>query len=98
MHHLKVVAGTGIWLYGGKQPNYGTYTISVDGKTIANGTATSQTSAFEQLLGATSGLSNGAHTAVLTNTGSGSAVDLDSYIFQGQVGSGYAERRLCVAR
>lgn len=80
--------GTGIWLFGGKRHNYGTYTISVDGQTTTNGNATSGGPIFNQLLGAASGLHNGAHTVVLTNTGSGTAVDLDSLVFQGQVGPG----------
>ena len=75
-------------MFGANRPNYGTYTISVDGQTTTNGNATSGVPVFNQLLGSASGLSSGAHTVVLTNTGSGSAVDLDSFIFQGQVGSG----------
>jgi hypothetical protein len=60
----------------------------VDGQTTTNGNATSGVPVFNQLLGSASGLNSGAHTVVLTNTGSGSAVDLDSFIFQGQAGLG----------
>lgn len=62
----------------------------MDGQTTTNGNANNGDPAFKQLLGAASSLSNGPHTVVLTNTGSGSAVDLDSFIFQAQAGSGYA--------
>jgi hypothetical protein len=68
----------------------------VDGQTTANGNAASGNNVFDQLLGAASGLNNGAHTVVLTNTGSGSAIDLDSFIFQGQAGSGCVQRALHV--
>jgi hypothetical protein len=80
--------GTGIWLFGGKRSIYGTYTITVDGLTTMSGSATSADPAFDQLLGGASGLTNGPHTLVLTNTGLGTAIDLDSFVFQGQVGSG----------
>ncbi|KII92755.1 hypothetical protein PLICRDRAFT_37553 [Plicaturopsis crispa FD-325 SS-3] len=79
--------GTGLWLYGGLRPNYGTYTLTVDGKTVKSGNANSAQPSFKQLLGAASGLSNGPHTAVLTNTGSGSGIDIDSLIFENQIGS-----------
>jgi hypothetical protein len=58
----------------------------VDGVTTTTGTATSEDPAFNQLLGGASGLTNGPHTLVFTNTGIGTAVDLDSFLFQGQVG------------
>ena len=83
-------------MFGGNRPNYGTYTISVDGQTTINGNATSGVPVFNQLLGSASGLNSGAHTVVLTNTGSGSAVDLDSFIFQGQAGSGCVQPGLYV--
>lgn len=78
--------GTGIWVFGAKKPGYGTYNISVDGQSVS-GNAQFPTASFQQLLGGRSGLVNGPHTAVFTNTGSGSAVDLDSVIFETQIGS-----------
>lgn len=86
--------GTGIWLFGGRRPIYGTYTIAVDGLTTTNGTAASADPVFNQLLGGASGLENGPHTLVFTNTGLGTAVDLDSFVFQVQIGSGYVDRRV----
>lgn len=88
--------GTGIWLFGGTRPIYGTYTIAVDGVTTTTGSATSEEPAFNQLLGGASGLTNGPHTLVFTNTGIGTAVDLDSFVFQGQVGSGDAVSRTTI--
>lgn len=79
--------GTGISLFGAKRPNYGTYTISVDGKVITNGNAQSDTPAFNQLLGEVKGLSSGEHTAVLTNTGSGASLDIDFVQLHDQIGS-----------
>jgi len=78
--------GTGIWIFGSHKPVYGTYNISVDGRSVF-GNAQSPTASFQKLLGGQSGLANGPHTAVFTNTGRGSAVDLDSIIFETQVGS-----------
>lgn len=79
------VSGTGISIYGGHRPNYGAFTISVDGQTIASGDASSPTATAQQLLGSASGLTNGPHTAVLTNSG-GSAIDIDFVDVQSQVG------------
>lgn len=78
--------GTGIWFYGAKRPGYGSYSVSVDGQSVS-GDARSQEASFRQLLGGRSGLTNGPHSAVLTNTGSGSPVDLDAIVFETQVGS-----------
>ncbi|KAI9442182.1 hypothetical protein H4582DRAFT_1809269 [Lactarius indigo] len=76
--------GTGVWFFGAKRPGYGTYNISVDGQSVS-GDAQSQTASFQQLLGGQSSLTNGPHTAVFTNTDS--TVDLDSVIFETQIGS-----------
>ncbi|TFY80466.1 hypothetical protein EWM64_g3544 [Hericium alpestre] len=78
--------GTGIWLFGAKRPNYGNFTITVDGKTFA-GNAQNPTAIFEQLLGGISELQMGLHTVVLTNTGSHASLDLDSLMFETQVGN-----------
>ncbi|KAH9047832.1 hypothetical protein EDB84DRAFT_1459256 [Lactarius hengduanensis] len=76
--------GTGVWFFGATRPGYGTYNISVDGQSVS-GNAQAQTASFQQLLGGQSSLTNGPHTAVFTNTGS--TVDLDSVIFETQIGS-----------
>ncbi|THH16184.1 hypothetical protein EW146_g4410 [Bondarzewia mesenterica] len=78
--------GTGIWLYGAKRPNYGPYSISIDGEAV-QGSASSTTRAFRQLLGGKSGLPMGRHTVTLMNTGSGSSIDLDSFVFETEIGS-----------
>lgn len=83
---LNCALGTGIWVFGAKRPGYGTYNISIDGQSVS-GNAQSQDSSFQQLLGGQSGLENGPHTAVFTNTGWGSGIDLDSIIFETQIGS-----------
>lgn len=68
----------------------------MDGLTTMSGSATSADPAFKQLLGGASGLTNGPHTLVLTNTGLGTAIDLDSFVFQGQAGSGYVDQCICL--
>ncbi|KAI0266846.1 hypothetical protein BC834DRAFT_116274 [Gloeopeniophorella convolvens] len=78
--------GTGIWLFGSKRPNYGSYSISIDGQSV-DGSAQAGSASFQQLLGGKSGLTNAPHTAVLTNTGDGAPIDLDSIVFETQVGS-----------
>ena len=83
---LNCALGTGIWVFGAKKPGYGTYNISVDGQSVS-GNAQSQDATFQQLLGGRSGLKNGPHIAVFTNTGWDSALDLDSIIFETQIGS-----------
>jgi hypothetical protein len=67
-------------------PTYGPHNISIDGHSVA-GNAHSQNVSFQQLLGGQSGLTNGPHTAVLTNTGTNSPIDLDSIVFETQIGS-----------
>ncbi|KAI0270763.1 hypothetical protein BGY98DRAFT_236643 [Russula aff. rugulosa BPL654] len=78
--------GTGVWFFGARRPDYGAYSISIDGQTVS-GNAQSQELSFQQILGGRSGLSNGPHTAVFTNTGSGSIIDLDSIMFETETGS-----------
>ncbi|KAG6850950.1 hypothetical protein H0H93_005819 [Arthromyces matolae] len=68
--------GTGISFFGGHRSNYGTYTLTVDGETVANGDANSTQQPTIQTLGSLSDLVYGPHTAVLTNTGGG-PIDID---------------------
>ncbi|KAF5380463.1 hypothetical protein D9615_004624 [Tricholomella constricta] len=82
--------GTGISVFGGRRSNYGTFTISVDGQTIASGSANSAQDSVNQLLGSASGLVNGPHTAVLTNTG-GAPIDIDWVNVQTQASSSTAK-------
>jgi len=72
--------GTGVWLYGAHQPNYGAYNVSVDGKVVAQHDASSSSAAFQQVLGAVSDLEMGSHTVTLTNAGP--ALDIDYVTFQ----------------
>ncbi|KAF9567970.1 hypothetical protein CPC08DRAFT_702790 [Agrocybe pediades] len=77
--------GTGITLLGGRKPNYGTYSFSVDGQIVSSGSAQANDQVAQQILGSVEGLAYGSHTAVLTNTG-GNPVDLDRIDFQTQIG------------
>lgn len=54
---------------------------------IVNGSATYTNEAVQKLLGSVHGLSNGPHTAVFTNTGSGTPIDIDWMQFETQIGS-----------
>jgi hypothetical protein len=67
--------GTGISFFGGNRPDYGDFTITVDGNVVTTARASSPGLEINQLLGSASGLTNGPHTAVLTNTGP--ALDID---------------------
>ena len=78
--------GTGVWFYGAHRPGYGSYTLSVDGSTVFNCSAASSNPVFDQVLGGSANLSSGEHTAVFTNIGGG-GIDLDSLIFETQVGA-----------
>ena len=78
--------GTGISIFGGNRPNYGTFSLAVDGQLVVTGTARSTVLSTRQLLGTVSGLINGPHTAVFANT-NGQPVDLDSIELQSQVGA-----------
>jgi len=80
--------GTGISIFGGHRPNYGTFSLIVDGQLVTNGSAEStvpSTVATRQLLGTVSGLINGPHNAVFANT-DGQPIDVDSIELQSQVG------------
>lgn len=78
--------GTGVWFYGGRRQNYGGYSLTVDGKVLSSGTSAASNSTAQQVLVGASSLGMGEHTAVLTNTGTG-AVDVDSVLFETQVGT-----------
>ncbi|KAJ7497579.1 hypothetical protein FB451DRAFT_1212004 [Mycena latifolia] len=77
--------GTGISIYGGRRPDYGTYTMTVDGTVVQDSTATGGGIEIQQVLGSASGLVNGQHTAVLTSTGVG--MDIDWVNLESQIGS-----------
>lgn len=90
--------GTGVWFYGAHRPSYGNYSLTVDGSTVFNGSAAASNPVFDQFLGGSSHLDMGEHTAVFTNTGGG-FVDLDSLIFETQVGDeGLVCAFLCTLR
>lgn len=57
----------------------------MDGRTVNTGDANSPQATTRQVLGSVSGLDNGPHTAVLTNTG-GSAIDIDVIEVDSQIG------------
>lgn len=73
--------GSGITIFGGRRPNYGAYTVSIDGQNIQTGTSQTSQDLTRQPLASASGLTYGSHTLVLTNTG-GAPVDIDSIDFQ----------------
>ncbi|TFK54509.1 hypothetical protein OE88DRAFT_1733160 [Heliocybe sulcata] len=79
--------GTGIWVFGAQRPDYGSYTLAIDGQTTSNGDANAQTPTFRQALAGASNLPMGTHTAVVTNTGSGTGLDIDNIIFETEIGS-----------
>ncbi|KAJ7217764.1 hypothetical protein GGX14DRAFT_438211 [Mycena pura] len=74
--------GTGIEVYGGHRPEYGVYSMTVDGQTVASGTAASSEIEAQQLLGSATGLANGPHTAILTSSGVGMDIDWANLITQ----------------
>ncbi|PPQ98794.1 hypothetical protein CVT24_003352 [Panaeolus cyanescens] len=78
--------GSGFTIFGGRRPNYGTYSISVDGQVVHTGSSQSPDPSFQQTLASVNGLSDGLHTVVLTNTGSGS-IDIDWIEFESRVGA-----------
>lgn len=78
--------GTGVWLYGGIRPYYGSFTLLVDGVTIVQASASATDPELGHLLGGITGLKMGEHTVSLKADGSG-PIDLDSVIFETSVGS-----------
>ncbi|KAK0225868.1 hypothetical protein IW262DRAFT_1358271 [Armillaria fumosa] len=78
--------GTGLTIYGGHRPTYGTYTVSLDGQGLSKGNASDIQASTRRLLASASGLSNGNHTAIITNTGS--TIDIDYIDIECEIGSG----------
>ncbi|KAK0504818.1 hypothetical protein EDD18DRAFT_1126597 [Armillaria luteobubalina] len=68
------------------RPSYGTYTVSLDGQRLSKGNASDIQASTRRLLATASGLSNGNHTAVITNTGP--AIDIDYIDIECEIGSG----------
>ncbi|KAF5370628.1 hypothetical protein D9758_001876 [Tetrapyrgos nigripes] len=68
--------GTGVWVFGGKRPNYGDYSISVDGVNVTTANAGSSQDSVKQVLGFISNMDLGTHTVVLSSSGS-SRIDID---------------------
>ncbi|KAF9010572.1 hypothetical protein BDQ17DRAFT_930237 [Cyathus striatus] len=82
--------GTGIQVFGSKRSTYGSFNLQVDGGStfVCNGTS-SGNPLFQQLLCSTR-LSNGPHTAVLTNL-QNSPVDIDNIVLFGEIGQAGAQ-------
>jgi hypothetical protein len=81
--------GTGISIFGGNRPDYGTYTITVDGQVIKSGSSQSNDTDIKRTLGFMEGLPSGPHTAIIIHTGGG-PIDIDFVMVQCNVGpSGY---------
>ncbi|KZT10677.1 uncharacterized protein LAESUDRAFT_344342 [Laetiporus sulphureus 93-53] len=78
--------GTGLWLYGGFRPSYGSYAVSVDGAQILRANATAPDLELRSLLAGVSGLDTGQHTVTLTSDGTG-PIDIDYAIFETNVGT-----------
>jgi len=67
--------GTGVRFFGGHRPDYGNFTLAVDGQVVQSGTARGDTATARHLLAGATNLPDGPHTAVLTSTGGGMDVD-----------------------
>ncbi|EIW74813.1 hypothetical protein CONPUDRAFT_169763 [Coniophora puteana RWD-64-598 SS2] len=81
--------GTSVWVYGSKRVNHGTFTVEIDGTGATTVNGYSPMSQWQQLLYSNSGLSQGQHTIVITNTGNvstGSWLDFDMIKFETTVG------------
>jgi len=68
--------GTGVRFFGGRRPDYGNYTLTVDNQVVETGTARNETPSMRNLLAGAPNLPDGPHTAVLTTNGGG-PIDLD---------------------
>ncbi|KAL4254248.1 hypothetical protein ABKN59_002884 [Abortiporus biennis] len=77
-------SGTGFWIYGGLSPDYGRYTVTLDGSPVANLSAFASTLTPQKLLYGTGGLSFREYSIVLTCTGT-KPIDIDSVIIQSQL-------------
>lgn len=87
-------AGTGISVFGGQRPDYGTFRVTVDGREVSSGTSNKPANSFRQLLASASGLEHGRHVVVLTNTG-GAPIDIDYADVQCEVGESGYTRLVC---
>lgn len=87
--------GTGVTLTGGRRTGYGSYTVTVDGQTIATGAASTSADSTKQILATVAGLELGDHELVLTNTGAdGAQLDIDSVTVAAQMGPPGSQIRL----
>jgi len=77
--------GTGIWIFGGGRPSYGSYSLEIDGQVVFNGSSKPSSDFVKQLLCSASGLAFGSHTAILRNT-DGAPIDIDFIDFETQLG------------
>jgi hypothetical protein len=68
--------GTGVYIYGAKRANHGSYSVSIDGQAVANSNGNGDEE-YQQLLYGTSTLSYGLHYVEIINTGAPSFLDLD---------------------
>lgn len=73
--------GTGVWLYGARQPDYGSFILVVDNEVAAYSNATASKPAAGQLLGAVQNLEMGQHVVSIMNAGSG-PIDLDAIVYE----------------
>jgi len=70
--------GTGVWIFGAKRPNYGDYSIAVDGAdVVASASAKGSQDQFKQLLGSRVNMSYGTHTITFSAISGTSAIDID---------------------
>ena len=73
--------GTGFWLYGAKQKDYGQYILILDEQVTRYDNAASEDAQAQQVLGGASGLENKQHTVVLMSAGGG-PVDIDAIVYE----------------
>ncbi|KAI0793176.1 hypothetical protein C8Q75DRAFT_547759 [Abortiporus biennis] len=83
-------SGTGFWIYGGLSPDYGRYTVTLDGSPVANLSAFASTLTPQKLLYGTGGLSFREYSIVLTCTGT-KPIDIDSVIIQSQLDPNFTQ-------
>ncbi|THU95380.1 hypothetical protein K435DRAFT_723810 [Dendrothele bispora CBS 962.96] len=70
--------GTGVWVFGAKRPNYGDYSITVDGTDVSTSNAGSSQNLVKQVLGTKQNMTYGTHTVIFTATSGTSRIDIDS--------------------
>ncbi|OSC97450.1 hypothetical protein PYCCODRAFT_1138206 [Trametes coccinea BRFM310] len=73
--------GTGVWFYGAKKPEYGSFIMLVDDEVSGYANASAASPEFGQLLGGVSGLQDGQHVVSIMNGGTG-PMDLDAIVFE----------------